>query len=857
LAAGPAAPASAAGARGPAGPAGGFGGGGIAERQETRKAKQDAQEPQSGAGGARTKFADTAFWTPAVVTNAKGEASVEVTWPDNLTQWRANAVGNSANAQVGSGDTSVRVRKDLLVRLQAPRFFVERDLVLLSANVHNYQERAARVKVNLNLGDSTAELANPDDMRGMSNSVSGEAELWVDVPKEGEKRVDWAIRVRQEGQLKVRMAAQAQSASDATELTFPVLVHGVERATAQGGVMRAENRAELAINLPEARKPGSSELVVQLNPSLAATMLDSLPYLIEYPYGCIEQTVSRFIPAVVVSKTLSDLGYDLKALGERARQLEAKEKAGDAAQPGGKTVKNSPYSYPKGRPGTIRVSHLAKPQTIRHSPVFDPEELKHIVSQGLARIQGFQHGDGGWGWWPGDASDPYMTAYVLYGLKTAKDAGHPVDAQMLERGFTFLQGRYLEDDNFHRMAYEARVLAMEPGRRTAIRELTAGRLFQNRERLSAYSRALLATALHLVGDKEKAEIMLRNVETTAKVDDANGTANWGESSQWWCWWNNKVETNAAVLQAYMLIRPEATLPPMMVKWLVNNRRGNQWYSTRETAMAVYALADYSRVNKELSPDYALTLDLGGRVKRSYTVNRENALFFDNQFIVPDELMETGNQTLSFTKQGEGTLYYTAYTRYFSLEEPIKATGNEVFVKRRYFRLVPGTASGQPLDAKLATDRPNPFLTGQYELLTAGGEYTGSQDTDGGPRYERQPLNSGDVVTSGDQIEVELHIESKNDYEYLVFEDLKPAGCEPVEVRSGTNWGGGLYSNMELRDQKVAFFLTHLPQGTRTITYRLRAEIPGQFHVLPTNGYAMYAPDIRCLSDEMNLAVKDQ
>jgi hypothetical protein len=341
------------------------------------------------------------------------------------------------------------------------------------------------------------------------------------------------------------------------------------------------------------------------------------------------------------------------------------------------------------------------------------------------------------------------------------------------------------------------------------------------------------------------------------VDDPNGTANWGEGDgYWWRWYNNKVETNAAVLQAYMAIQPGAKLPPMMVKWLVNNRRGNQWNSTRETAMAVYALADYVRVNKELAPEYTLTADLGGKLRRSYTVTRENALFFDNQFVVPDELLQTGKQTLTLAKDGPGALYYAAYTRYFSLEEPIKATGNEIFVRRRYFRLRPGTASGAPQSQPLDVSRPNPFLTRNYELLTVGGEWVAAGPTEGGPRYEREELRHEEAVNSGDLLEVELQLEAKNDYEYLAFEDMKPAGCEPVELRSGSRDGGGVYSYMELRDQKVAFFLAHLPQGKRTLTYRLRAEIPGRFHVLPTNGYAMYAPDVRALSEEASIGVRD-
>jgi uncharacterized protein YfaS (alpha-2-macroglobulin family) len=274
-------------------------------------------------------------------------------------------------------------------------------------------------------------------------------------------------------------------------------------------------------------------------------------------------------------------------------------------------------------------------------------------------------------------------------------------------------------------------------------------------------------------------------------------------------------------------------------------------------MAVYALAEYAKTTKELAPDYTLTVDLGNRIRRIYTVNRDNALFFDNEFVVPDALLKTGSQTLTLTKRGRGACYYGAFTRYFSLEEPIAATGNEISVKRRYFRLLPNTASGQPAYKPLSFDRPNPFLTGQYELLEQGGEYSQAQSSEEGARYQRVALKDGDVVTSGDMLDVELQLESKNDYEYLVFEDMKPAGCEPVALRSGGKMGMGVYSNMELRDQKVAFFLSSMPQGVRSMTYRLRAEIPGRFHVLPTNGYAMYAPDIRCLSQEMQVGIRDR
>ena len=101
------------------------------------------------------------------------------------------------------------------------------------------------------------------------------------------------------------------------------------------------------------------------------------------------------------------------------------------------------------------------------------------------------------------------------------------------------------------------------------------------------------------------------------------------------------------------------------------------------------------------------------------------------------------------------------------------------------------------------------------------------------------------------------VESKNDYDYLVFEDMKPAGCEAAEVRSGSRRQEGLNAHMELRDEKVAFFIEMLQQGKHRLRHRLRAEIPGKFHALPTKAWAMYAPDIYGTSDEIRVTVKDK
>ena len=125
-----------------------------------------------------------------------------------------------------------------------------------------------------------------------------------------------------------------------------------------------------------------------------------------------------------------------------------------------------------------------------------------------------------------------------------------------------------------------------------------------------------------------------------------------------------------------------------------------------------------------------------------------------------------------------------------------------------------------------------------------------------PGITRGPLREGDELASGDEIEVVLRISAKNTDDYLAFEDRKPAGCEPVDVRSGERWADGFCANVELRDTRTVFFVALLEQGEPWLRYGLRAETPGKFHALPATGAAMYAPEVRANSNEMRLNIRD-
>ncbi|MCC2667775.1 MAG: alpha-2-macroglobulin domain protein [Armatimonadetes bacterium] len=320
---------------------------------------------------------------------------------------------------------------------------------------------------------------------------------------------------------------------------------------------------------------------------------------------------------------------------------------------------------------------------------------------------------------------------------------------------------------------------------------------------------------------------------------------------YWWWEHNRVETAAAALEAYLAVDPTSPVPALLVRWLVRNRRGAAWSSTRETALAVQALVAYARATGELTPDCTLTLDLEGRAGAEYRFDAANALTADALFVVPDTHLQTETQTLTLRRQGTGTVYYTVLTRYFSEEDPILASSAGIGIDRRFYRIHPAPAStpASTEQEPVTGPRPNPFLTGDFSLLEPPLDPVGEPEEPVGP--VRVPILPGDPVESGELLEVELLLQADNDYGYLLIEDIKPAGCEAVEQRSGYRWDqAGAY--VEYRDTKVAFFLQRLTQ----LTYQVRAEAPGRFRVLPVQGFAMYAPEIRALSDEQRLQVRE-
>ena len=330
------------------------------------------------------------------------------------------------------------------------------------------------------------------------------------------------------------------------------------------------------------------------------------------------------------------------------------------------------------------------------------------------------------------------------------------------------------------------------------------------------------------------DAVIHNIEQFLETDRENQTAwlNLGNSGYWWWWYGSEFEAHAWYLKLLAAVKPKSPEARGLVKYLINNRKhATYWNSTRDTAYCIEAIADYLRESGEDSPDMEVEVILDEKVLKTVTITRENLFSFDGTAVVAGDILAAGTHVIELRKKGRGSLYANAYLTVFTLEDFIRKTGLEVKVERSFYKLIPVEASQAVAGSK------GQALSQRIE------------------KYERLALKSGDTVTSGDLIEVELSIDSKNDYSYLVFEDWKAAGLEPVEVRSGHN-AKGLGAFMELRDEKVALFVRSLPRGRHNLSYRLRAEITGSFSALPTTAEGMYAPELRANSNEMKIEVRD-
>ncbi|MCY2924675.1 MAG: alpha-2-macroglobulin, partial [Planctomycetota bacterium] len=387
-----------------------------------------------------------------------------------------------------------------------------------------------------------------------------------------------------------------------------------------------------------------------------------MPYLASYAYGCTEQTINRFLPTVITQKVLIDMGLDLAEIQKKRTNLNAQEIGDDRERAKGW-------------------------KRFDDNPVFDKDEVDRMVKVGLQRLASMQCADGGWGWFSGwgECSWPHTTAVVVHGLQIARGNDVAVAPDLIQRGAAWLKNYQAQEiqrlingrkkaqieprkdhaDDLDALVYM--VLVDEKADCKPMRDF----LYEDRNHLSVYAKAMVGLACHKLADVEKRDMLLRNIEQFLVQDDENQTA-WlklPNESYWWCWYGSEFEAHAYYLKLLAAVDGKGVKASRLVKYLLNNRKNaTYWNSTRDTALCVESFADYIRASGEDKPDMTVQVLLDGKGVKEVKIDKSNLFVFDNKLVLEGPAVTTGKHTVTMVKKGTGPLYFNAYLTNFTLED---------------------------------------------------------------------------------------------------------------------------------------------------------------------------------------------
>lgn len=711
----------------------------------------------------RKDFKDAIFWNPALTTDENGEANFEVKFPDNLTSWRNTIKAITYDSKSGENFSNVLVKKNLLIRVEVPRYIGEKDEISLPVLVHNYSDTEQLVRVQLDL--KNGEVINDFNERMHQRIINPFTREEIIKPGEVLKTI-WRIRVGENvDTLKITAKALVLKTSeqivesDGVEISVPVEAQGIPIVIVKNFSLDKRKDSfvkEFEINNAQPKQ----KVILKLSPTLIGNILNSLDELVGYPYGCVEQTMSRFLPSIIVANLINELGINVQS----------------------KTF----------------------------------EILPEVVKSGLKRLKDFQHKDGGWGWWENDQTNPFMTAYVVYGLTLTKSAGFSVDQEMFNRGLEALR-KFINDKMLDSRTRAYILFSLSEAQKFVDENNSDKNLIREKfnELVSLKKDPFVVSYLIQIanenGFKDEMDDLKKSLLKLAVIE--GNMVYWGDESFAARFINDKVEITASALKSLIITGEKSNLIENGIRWLMYQKKGNFWMSTKQTATVIFSLVDYLKSSSELDADFSVDVRLNDKVVKSFKFTKQSIA--SNEIIIDlsSEQLKKGKNKLEISKSGKGKLYCSLIEKYFVNEA---AESNQHFVvERKYYKL----------------------------------SYVKE-----GEKFEKKLSEVKDTIKVGERVFVEIKVKSNNDYEYFMLEDPLVPGFEYLQSIEEQGSFTGWYHHKELRDRRAVFFVTNYSRGEYTFSYLTYAQFPGVYLVPPSAASLMYYPDLRGIGKAKEIVI---
>jgi alpha-2-macroglobulin len=781
-----------------------------------------AQQGLSPVVELRTNFSETAFWQPHLLTSADGSVTFEFKVPDSVTSWNVWVHAITRDLKSGSISKEARSVKELMVRPYLPRFLREGDQADIKVVVNNASDKELKGALKFDIIDTATDQSVLSQF-GLANSDADGKPFTV--PANGGANLTYPIKTPAKiGQIAFKVTATSGDFSDGELRPIPILPGRMHLMQSRFITMKDEARRvirfdDLARNDDPTRI--NEQMVVTLDAQLFYSVLSALPYLVNYPYECTEQTLNRFVSTGI----LSSLYQQYPAIDRMAKEFSSRQtqfEQWDAADPNRKmALEETPW---------LQMAKGGKTDTSDLLNVLDSRIAKVQRESALAKLRQSQTSSGGFPWFPGGPPSPYMTLYLLNGFSKALEFGVEVPREMVKPAWDYMHRHYLDDVVKEMMSLDSGwefvtfinyVLSsypdskwyegsFTPAERTTMLDFS----FKHWKNHSPYLKGYLALTLKRMQRPKDAMLVWESVMDSAKTAEDQGTF-WAPEDRAWLWYNDTIETHAFAIRTDMELIPQDPKLDGMVLWIFLNKKMNHWKSTRATAEVIYSLARYLKESGQLGMREDATVTVGNQ-KTAFVFEPDQYTGKKNQIVIPGEKIDPkSTSSITVEKTSKGHLFASA-TWHFSTEQlPEEERGDYLRLTRSYFKRV-----------------------------NTGKEFT------------LQPLREGAILAPGDEVEVHLSLTSKHPMEYVHLRDPRGAGFEPSNNISKHKWDLGLYWYEEIRDSGTNFFFEHIPQGEFTFKYRIRAATAGTFKVAPATVQPMYAPEFTAYSSGAILKVSE-
>jgi Bacterial Alpha-2-macroglobulin MG10 domain/Alpha-2-macroglobulin family/MG2 domain len=784
----------------------------------------------------RSNFNETAFFFPQLQTDAEGNVKIKFTIPESLTKWKFVGMAHTEDLKIGLINEEVVTQKDLMVVPNAPRFLREGDKITLSSKISNMSDEELEGVIQLEFLDPFTEKIIDDKF----NHKTKQLEFKVEAGKS--TSVSWTVDVPYEiSATMFRVVAKAGDFSDGEENVLPILSNRMLVTESMPMPIRGNQTREfkfekLLNNKSKTLKHHRYTVEFTSNPAWYA--LQAMPYMMEYPYECAEQTFTRYYSNAIATHIMNSNPKIQKIIEDWGE--------------------NSPEAF---------LSNLQKNQELKSlmleetpwvldakseeqskknlSILLDLNRMSKELDKALGKTINNQSANGGWPWFPGMKENRYITQHIITGMGHLDHLGIKDIREdkkvwnMIKKGVDYLDGEIKRD---YRLAkkYDPAYLTNQHIGYTQVQYLYARSYFpeiaMNKSTKEAvnyykdqaikfwlqfniYGEGMIALAAHRFEMKELATDIVKSLKDRSIQKDEFGMY-WKDYYVGYYWYEAPVETQALMIEMFDEVTNDQESVEELKIWLLKEKQTTNWKTTKQTTEAVYALL--LKGSDLLASDELVEITVGGK-EIEYV---DNAMK-DNPYQVKVEAGTGHFKTawggknvrenmgdIKLVKKDKGIAWGAAYWQYFEDLDKITFAETNLSLEKGLF-LIKTTDTGE-------------------ELV---------------------PVNENNILKVGQKIRVRIELRTDRNLEYVHMKDMRAAGFEPLNVLSTFKYQDGLGYYQATKDAATNFFFDFIPKGTHVFEYDLRVQHKGNMSNGITTIQCMYAPEFTSHSEGIRVQVK--